>query len=108
MRERAFFFHYNKPATAAAGGDPRVSFHFQGTCHILRDMRFYGIDIPRRRRSHRQPRYVQVGRVRPDCFEVIDGIGHAWHPSRNDEVVLKLAPLRPPTSVNKRKSRRIK
>jgi hypothetical protein len=56
----AFFFHYNKPASHAAG-EPRLSVHFQGRCLIVN-----GIEcrVPVRTRNRRtQPRCVMAGKA---------------------------------------------
>jgi hypothetical protein len=66
MRPRVFYFHYNKPASAAAGA-PRLSVHFAGVCHIVN-----GVDcrVPTWSRNRRtQPRCVIAGRARSVTLE---------------------------------------
>lgn len=57
-RKRAFFFHYNKPATQRAG-KPQITVHYAGVCHIL-DNICCSAKISGRIRK-RQPRYVMAG-----------------------------------------------
>lgn len=68
-RARRFFFHYNKPASAAAG-IPKLSVHYAKACHIVD-----GIDcrVPiRSKNNKKQPRCVMAGK----CGDVtiVDGI----------------------------------
>jgi len=59
MRSRVFFFHYNKPASRAAG-ETRLSVHQAGQCHIVK-----WVDCHVRLRSRNrktQPHCVMAGR----------------------------------------------
>lgn len=56
---RVFFFHFNKPASRAAG-KPVISVHWQGKCHLCDN-----VDIRVRtfgRIRKRQPYFIMVGR----------------------------------------------
>lgn len=67
MSGRVFFFHYNKPASRAAG-EARLSVHQSGRCHIVQ-----AIDcrVPVQSRNRRtQPRCVLAGR---GSVTVVDG-----------------------------------
>lgn len=61
-RPRAFFFHFNKPASTAAGY-PVMSVHQSGQCHLVAHV---DCRVPTRSRisSRRQPRVVMAGRGR--------------------------------------------
>jgi hypothetical protein len=37
MKKYSFFYHYNKPASAAAGR-PQLSIHYRGQCHIVDEL----------------------------------------------------------------------
>lgn len=55
----SFFFHYNKPATEAAG-EPMMTVHCRGQCHQVRSV---VCSVPCRSRPRtRQPRLVMAGR----------------------------------------------
>ncbi len=57
---RSFWFHYNKPASRAAG-EPRLTVHYKGVCHVVA-----GIDcrVPvKTRNRNTQPRCVVAGRT---------------------------------------------
>lgn len=67
MSGRVFFFHYNKPASRAAG-ETRLSVHQSGRCHIVQ-----AIDcrVPVRSRNRpAQPRCVLTGR---GSVTIVDG-----------------------------------
>lgn len=54
----AFWFHYNKPASRAAG-EPRLTVHCQGACHIVRHIECH---VPVRTRERKsQPHVVMAG-----------------------------------------------
>lgn len=67
--KRAFFFHYNKPASQAAGC-PRLSVHYRGACHIVHEVDC-GVPIKSRNRKT-QPRCVMAGK----CSDILffDGV----------------------------------
>jgi len=60
-KPRAYFLHYNKPATAQAG-EPRISVHVAGVCHIVTNVVCNTPTSGRIRKT--QPRWVLVGRAR--------------------------------------------
>jgi hypothetical protein len=55
----AFFFHYSKPASAAAG-HPVMTVHHKGVCHMVRHI-ICQVPVNTRERS-KQPRVVMAGR----------------------------------------------
>lgn len=58
-RTRVFWYHYNKPASLAAGRN-RWSVHYLGRCYVVDDL---DIRVPARSRARkRQPRAVMCGR----------------------------------------------
>lgn len=55
----AFWFHYNKPASARAGR-PVLTVHYRGACHLVNDIE---CNVPTRTRTRKtQPRCVVTGR----------------------------------------------
>jgi hypothetical protein len=59
-KPRAFFFHYNKPASRAAGA-PVISLHVGGACHLVRNVDCL---VPVKGRIRKaQPRWVMTGRA---------------------------------------------
>lgn len=60
QKPRAYFLHYNKPATAQAGA-PRISVHVAGTCHIVTNVVCNTPTSGRIRKT--QPRWVLAGRA---------------------------------------------
>lgn len=58
---RAFFFHYNKPASQAAGA-PRLSVHYRDTCYIVKHV------------DCRRPVYTRIRKTQPRC--VMAGKAH--------------------------------
>ena len=58
--KRSFFFHYNKPASRAAG-ENRLTVHWQGRCEIVRSLECY-VPIETRARKA-QPRCVMAGKA---------------------------------------------
>lgn len=57
-RPRAFFYHYNRPASVAAG-KPQISIHHSGRCHIVDRL---DCKAPARSRiRQKQPRFVMAG-----------------------------------------------
>lgn len=65
----SFFFHYNKPASMAAGY-PKLSVHYRDACHIVD-----GIECKvaiKSRNKKTQPRCVMSGRAKELTIE--DGI----------------------------------
>ena len=67
---KAFFFHYNKPASQAAG-EPRLSVHFRNRCAVVRAVECF-VPVQSRNRK-KQPRCVMYGRAR----DIIVGDGIA-------------------------------
>lgn len=58
---RAFFFHYNKPASRAAG-EPVISLHVNEACHLVRNIDCL---VPIKGRIRKtQPRWVMTGKAR--------------------------------------------
>lgn len=60
-KPRRFFYHFNKPASAAAG-TPKLSIHYEGKCHVVDH-----IDCATRCESHhqnRQPHCIMRGMAR--------------------------------------------
>lgn len=71
MRPKAFWFHYNKPASAQAR-EPRMSVHWSGACHIVKDV---VVEVPTRsRRRTRQPRVVMAGKA--VTMDIVDGVAY--------------------------------
>ncbi len=64
--KRSFFFHYNKPASAQAG-EPRLSVHFKGSCHVVSAVQCSVPIFSRNRRV--QPRCVMAGKAASVCIE---------------------------------------
>lgn len=60
-KPRAYFLHYNKPATAQTGA-PRISVHVAGVCHIVTNVVCNTPTSGRIRKT--QPRWVLAGRAR--------------------------------------------
>ena len=55
---RAFWFHYNKPASAQQKRNV-LSLHFMGKCHLVHDIE---VDVPLKTRHRKeQPRCVLAG-----------------------------------------------
>lgn len=65
MKTRAFFFHYNKPASQAAGF-PRLSVHYLGACSVVARVECRVPIQSRNRKS--QPRCVMAGKCRDILF----------------------------------------
>jgi hypothetical protein len=58
MKAYRFFFHYNKPASQAAG-EPRISVHYRNTCHIVGNV---SILVPTEGKLNKtQPRFTVQG-----------------------------------------------
>lgn len=56
--EMRFFYHYNKPESKRAG-EPRITLHFQGECHVVKDI---VVCQPTRARFRKQqPHFVMCG-----------------------------------------------
>lgn len=67
---KAFSFHYNKPATAAAGS-PKLTVHVGGQCKIVDAVE---CEVPVRSRTRsKQPRVVMSGR---GVVRVKAGVAH--------------------------------
>jgi hypothetical protein len=65
------WFHYNKPASLAAGAN-RLTVHFRGVCHIVE-----GVDceVPIKSHNNRiQPRCVMKGNAKE--VAIVNGIAH--------------------------------
>ena len=59
MRKYSFFYHYNKPASSAAGR-PQLSIHYRGKCHIVDEIT---CAVPTRSKVRKtQPHVVIVGK----------------------------------------------
>ena len=58
MKPRAFFFHYNKPASMQAGR-AQISVHYNNACHIV-DNIVCNVTV-RGRIKKTQPRFLMVG-----------------------------------------------
>ena len=65
MKKRAFFFHYNKPASLAAGAN-RLTVHWQGICHLVHGIKC-NVPIETRNRAQ-QPRCVMAGKATKITF----------------------------------------
>lgn len=67
--KRAFFFHFNKPASQREG-KPQVSVHFKGACHMVDNV---VCDVPTVGRSRKtQPKFVMCGLA--ENLEIKNGI----------------------------------
>lgn len=66
MKPRAFWFHYNKPASKAAGKG-LMTIHSCGACHLVEDIDCYVPIYTRHRKT--QPRLVLYGKGK---IEIID------------------------------------
>lgn len=60
-KRRAFFFHYNKPASQSAG-EPRLSIHYRGACIVVKGVECMVPVASKNRRT--QPRCVMAGKAR--------------------------------------------
>jgi hypothetical protein len=60
MKRYVFWYHYNKPASQAAGS-PRLTVHWRGQCHIASGIVCHPSTQSRIRKS--QPRVVIAGRA---------------------------------------------
>ncbi len=75
MQERAkrFFFHFNKPASRAAG-KPRISVHYNKQCIIVDNVY---CSVPTKGKiKQKQPQFVLAGSVLPSEFTVVDNIAY--------------------------------
>jgi hypothetical protein len=59
--KRAFWFHYNKPASRAAK-KTQVTIHYKGQCLIVDDLALVGVDVAGRHRKS-QPYWVLAGKA---------------------------------------------
>lgn len=70
MKERSFYFHFNKPASRQAG-KPQISIHYQNTCHIVDNVvckvKTEG------KINKRQPLFVMRGKC--SKFQIQKGVG---------------------------------
>ena len=66
LKRHAFFFHYNKPASQAAGR-PQISVHYRGQCYVVDEVACYVTTKSRVRRT--QPHFVMAGRTQGICFD---------------------------------------
>jgi hypothetical protein len=70
-KKYAFFFHYNKPASRAAGKTV-LSLHWRGVCHMVSNIT---CDVPTLGRHRKtQPRWVLTGRA--SQLRIVDGHAH--------------------------------
>ena len=70
MKPKVFFFHYNKPASLAAGR-PKLSVHFDGKCHIVDHLNCV---VPIwSHHQKRQPRCIMKGKCISVSIREIDG-----------------------------------
>lgn len=60
MRKRAFWFHYNKPASRSQG-KPQITIHYKGVCHIVDNLVYDGKIEGRIRKT--QPHWVISGKT---------------------------------------------
>lgn len=60
MKPRIFFFHYNKPASRAAGR-AKVSVHQGGVCHVVDNIECH-VHTWGRLRTAKQPHFVMAGK----------------------------------------------
>ena len=59
-KQYKFFFHYNKPASKAAG-EPVISVHWQGACHLVSNI---VVNVPTwGKLNNRQPFFVIEGKA---------------------------------------------
>ena len=58
-KQYSFFYHYNKPASRVAG-EPRLSIHYRGQCHIVNGLKCAVPTYSRVRTT--QPHIVMAGR----------------------------------------------
>lgn len=70
MKRSAFWFHYNKPASAQAGC-PILTVHYNGACHLVKGIKC-AVPTETRLRTQ-QPRCVIAGR---GIVRIRDGIAH--------------------------------
>lgn len=66
-----FFYHYNRPATKKAGV-PMISLHYDGKCHIVRDIRLVKLSERSRTTMKRQPNFVMTGKA--NKIDIVDGV----------------------------------
>jgi len=72
---RSFYFHYNKPASQAAG-EPRLSIHWNNRCMIAKGINCE-VNIRSRNRST-QPRCVMAGKAARVVLDS-EGIAHIYN-----------------------------
>lgn len=70
MKNYSFYFHYNKPASRAAG-KPVLSVHYRGKCYMVD---FVRCEVPiESKNNKRQPFCVMTGKSQNLTIEYIDG-----------------------------------
>ena len=71
--KRAFWFHYNKPASQQKK-KPQITIHYKGACHIVDNLE---CDVPTKGRlRNQQPRWVVAGKC--ENIEFVDGIAKIY------------------------------
>lgn len=71
MKNRVFWFHYNKPLSTKAG-KPQITVHYKGVCHIVDNIT---INVPvKGHLRNDQPKFVIKGSCK--SFEIVDNIAH--------------------------------
>ncbi len=70
MKKYSFWFHYNKLASKAQG-IPVISFHYQGKCHLVNNIKCNA--KTEGRISKRQPYFVMAGKCISCLFIEKDG-----------------------------------
>jgi hypothetical protein len=72
-RSLTFYFHFNKPASKAAG-KPQLSIHFQKKCLIVDNL---VCNLPVRGCIRKtQPHFVMKGKMKPSDLRIEDGIAY--------------------------------
>lgn len=69
MKSKAFWFHYNKPASQKKE-KPQITVHFNKTCLIVDNVKC-SVPTEGRLRSS-QPKFVMAGKAK--SIEIIDGV----------------------------------
>jgi hypothetical protein len=66
MKDRVFWFHYNKPASSSAG-KPKITVHYKGVCHLCDNI---VVNVPTHGHLRKnQPRFVIKGKCKNLKFE---------------------------------------
>ena len=70
MKKYSFWFHYNKPASRAAGRNV-LTIHYRGVCHLVNNI-VCNVPVSSRDRA-RQPRCVLSGK---GILEIKNNVGY--------------------------------